>query len=295
MELNTDIVDTPPRDAASIVMLRDSEAGLQVLLVRRHAQTAVLGGACVFPGGKLDADDSSDALLARLDHTPDELHARLAEPALAPRKAAACFVAAAREAFEEAGVLFMQTDGPHAAAVDAAACASLRAGEAFGALLARLNLRLDSEALAPWSRWITPRQPSIMRTRFDTRFFLAAAPAGQEATQDDYEVTELLWRTPRAALEQYRDRVIDLAPPQIISLAHLARFATVQAALADARSRAPALIAPEPFEDGGARVLTYPGDARHSVRQRALPCPTRLRYQNGLFLPEQGFEALFAP
>ena len=60
MELHTGTVDTPPRDAASVVMLRDSQDGLQVLLVRRHAQTAVLGGACVFPGGKLDEDDGSD-------------------------------------------------------------------------------------------------------------------------------------------------------------------------------------------------------------------------------------------
>jgi len=288
MELQTGTIDTPPRDAASVVMLRDGPDGLQVLLVRRHAQTAVLGGACVFPGGKLDEDDGSDAMLARLNHTPDELHARLAEPALAPRRAAACFVAAAREAFEEVGVLYMQ--GAKSAT---GAAASLRAGEPFGDLLARLDLTLDSDALAPWSRWITPRQSSVMTKRFDTRFFLAAVPAGQEALQDDHEVTELLWRTPRAALEAYRDHVIDLAPPQIVSLAHLARFAGVQAALADARGRAPALIAPEPFDDNGVRVLTYPGDERHSVRQRALPCPTRLRYQNGRFLPEQGFEAFF--
>jgi len=289
MKLHTGTIDTPPRDAASVVMLRDSPDGLQVLLVRRHAQTAVLGGACVFPGGKLDDQDGGDAVLARLGRTPDELHARLAEPALAPRRAAACFVAAAREAFEEVGVLYATQGAQHAAQ----AAPSLRAGEPFGDLLARLDLTLDSDALAPWSRWITPRQPSVMNKRFDTRFFLAAAPAGQDAMHDGHEVTELLWRTPRAALEAYRDHVIDLAPPQIISLAHLARFAGVQAALADARGRPPALIAPEPFDDHGVRVLTYPGDERHSVRQRALPCPTRLRYENERFLPEGGFEAFF--
>jgi len=293
MKLQTGTIDTPPRDAASIVMLRDGQDGLQVLLVRRHAQTAVLGGACVFPGGKLDDQDSSDAVLGRLDRTPGELHARLAEPALAPRTAAACFVAAAREAFEEVGVLYMREADRREPSPATNAAASLRAGEPFGTLLARLNLKLDSDALVPWSRWITPRQSSVMTKRFDTRFFLAAAPAGQDAMHDGHEVTELLWRTPRAALEAYRDNAIDLAPPQIISLAHLARFASVQAALADAHSRAPALIEPEPFDDDGVRVLTYPGDARHSVRQRALPCPTRLRYQNGRFLPEQGFEALF--
>ncbi|HPR44888.1 MAG TPA: NUDIX hydrolase [Ottowia sp.] len=294
MELNQATIDTPPRDAASIVMIRDGAAGLEVLLVRRHVQTAVLGGACVFPGGKVDADDSSPAVQARLDRTPAELHARLAEPDLSPGQAAACFAAAAREAFEEAGVLYMQVGGQEVATVDADACASLRAGEPFGALLARLNLTLDTDALVPWSRWITPRQPSVMNKRFDTRFFLAAAPPEQVATHDDHEVTELLWRTPRAALEQYRDHVIDLAPPQIISLAHLARFASAETALADARGRQPPLIQPEPYDENGTRVLTYPGDPRHSVPERALPCPTRLRYHDKRFLPEQGFEAFFA-
>ena len=98
MELNHDIIDTPPRDAASVVMLRDAPDGLQVLLLRRHADSAVLGGAYVFPGGKVDAADASADTLARLDRAPAELHARLGEPALSANQAAALYVAAAREA-----------------------------------------------------------------------------------------------------------------------------------------------------------------------------------------------------
>ncbi len=98
----------------------------------------------------------------------------------------------------------------------------------------------------------------------------------------------------RAALEQYREGRIDLAPPQIMSLAHLARHADVASVLAEARSKAPALVQPEPFDDEqGVRVLCYPGDPRHSVPERALPGPTRLRYQGRRFLPGGGFEALF--
>lgn len=277
--------ETAPRDAASIVMIRDGEAGLEVLLVRRHAASAVLGGACVFPGGKVDAADGSATMLARLDHTPAELQARLGEATLSPRQAAACFSAAARETFEEVGVLYAR-GGPAGPA---------RPGEPFGLLLTRLGLTLDTEALAPWSRWITPRHSLRMNRRFDTRFFLAAARADQVARADAHEVSRLFWATPRAALEQYRDGVIDLIPPQLISLAHLARFGDVEAALADARSRPPALIEPEHYEEDGATLMAYPGDARHSVRTRALPAPTRLYWRGQRFMPEHGFEGFFAP
>ena len=93
MELNHDIIDTPPRDAASVVMLRDGAQGLEVLLMRRHTDSAVLGGAYVFPGGKVDAADAGADTLARLDRAPAELHARLGEPALSPEQAAAFYVA----------------------------------------------------------------------------------------------------------------------------------------------------------------------------------------------------------
>lgn len=93
MELNHDIIDTPPRDSASVVMLRYSADGLQVLLMRRHTDSAVLGGAYVFPGGKVDAADSAPEMLALLDRPMAELHARVAEPALSPEQAAAFYVA----------------------------------------------------------------------------------------------------------------------------------------------------------------------------------------------------------
>lgn len=296
MELNSHVIDTPPRDAASVVMIRDGAQGLEVLLVRRHTDSSVLGGACVFPGGKVDAADSSADLLARLDRAPSELHARVGETALTPEQAAGLYVAAAREAFEEAGVLYQQVGDTEVATVDATARASLQAGEAFGALLARLGLTLDTDALIPWSRWITPRRPSVMNKRFDTRFFLAAVPRDQTARHDDFETTEALWLTPRDALGDYEAGRIDLAPPQIMGLGHLARFTNIAHAKADALTRQPPLIEPESFEENGTRVLCYPGDERHSVRERALPTPaTRLVWQDKRFQPPGGFKVFFQP
>lgn len=282
--------DSPVRDAASIVMLRDGLAGLEVFLVKRHGLSDVLGGAYVFPGGKVDREDANLDMAAHLDAPLHSLHAALGEPALDEMAAAVLHVAAVREAFEETGVLYAQ-------GIDAAGARQaldlMREGRAFDEVLALAGLRLAASRLRPWSRWITPSVGGVMRKRFDTRFFIAAIPEGQVARHDDHEATDSAWLTPRIALRQYWDGHIELAPPQIMSLAHLARYPNVQDALDAARRRLPPVILPEPFEAEGCRCVCYPGDELHSVRERALPGPTRLHYRNGRFEPAGGFDALF--
>lgn len=296
MDLNDKLLDTPPRDSASVVMLRDDAAGLQVLLMRRHTDSAVLGGAYVFPGGKVEGADAAPDMLARLDRDAQALHARLGEPALTPVQAAAFFVAAAREAAEESGLLLLQRGDTEIALHSADACARLRAGESLAALLAEHDARLDTDALAPWSRWITPRHSTVMTRRFDTRFFLAAAPPAQQTRIDDYEVTEARWLTPLSALKQYAAHEIDLAPPQIVSLLHLLQYRNVADAMQHARQRTPPLIEPEPVQTADTRALCYPGDAEHPVPSRALPAhvPTRLVWRNKRFEPPEGFAEILA-
>ena len=293
LELNTDIVTGPPRPAATVIMLRDgegSDTSLEVFLIRRHIKSNVLGGAFVFPGGKVDALDATLDMAAHIDQPLADLHAALNEPDIDESTAAGLYIAAVREVFEESGILFAE-NATHEHATRASAM--LSEGKAFAAVLANMKLRLQTISLAPWSRWITPPMPSVMNKRFDTRFFVAAAPAGQVASHDNFEATESVWLKPRAALEQHRDGLIEMAPPQIMTLAHLSRFASVQAAMAFAVSRKPPVILPQPFELDGTRVICYPGDERHDVKVRAMPGPTRLRYRNKLFEPLDGFEALF--
>lgn len=287
MELNSQVPTAPPRDAATVVMLRDTPHGLEVFLVKRHGLSDVLGGAYVFPGGKLDASDSLLDPLAHLDQDPAQLHAALAEPETDVRTATGLYVAALREAFEESRVLFSQDI--------ATARAALQQDKAkpFNHMLAEQQVRLQTRHVLPWSRWITPRMPSVSSKRFDTRFFVAAMPPEQEATHDNHEATESVWLPPRAALEQYWNRQIELAPPQIMSLAHLARHRDVTSVMDAARTNPPPLILPETFDVGGTRVLCYPGDPAHSVTKRALPGPSRLLFQNKRFEPVDGFEALF--
>lgn len=282
-----------PRAAATLVLLRDSATGPEVLLLRRHAQASNMAGVYVFPGGKLDAEDSTLDAATHLDQPLATLHERLNEPDTDSATAAGLYVAALREALEECGLLLAEPLGG-ATPVDAArARAMLRAGQPFAQVLAALQLRLQTRQLAPWSRWITPLAPTVGTRRFDTRFFVAQAPAGQTARHDDEETTDSVWLAPRTALEQYRDGHIDLAPPQIMSLAHLARHASVATVLEAAHRQRPPLIQPEPFDHDGVRVICYPGDAMHPVRERALPGPTRLNYRERRFTPEEGFDALF--
>ena len=282
-----------PRAAATVVLLRDSTAGPEVLLLRRNAQASNMAGVYVFPGGKLDDDDATLDADTHLDQPHATLHANLNEPDTHSATAAGLYVAALREALEECGLLLAEPLGGTSAVNATRARAMLREGQPFAQVLGALQLRLQTRQLAPWSRWVTPLAPTMGTRRFDTRFFVAQAPADQTALHDNEETTDSVWLAPRAALEQYRDGRIDLAPPQIMSLAHLARHASVASVLDAARRQPPPLILPEPFDHDGVRVLCYPGDAMHPVRERALPGPTRLHYHARRFTPEDGFEALF--
>ena len=284
MELNSEIPTLPPRDAATVVLLRDGAQGLEVFLVKRHGLSDVLGGAYVFPGGKLDAADCDTAHHAHFDRDAALLHEALGESATDQATACGLFVAALRETFEESGVLFASATDGHMGTT----------AQEFHTRLAAQQLRLHTSAVQPWTRWITPRMPSVTNKRFDTRFFIAAMPQGQLAAHDNIEATESAWLQPRIALEQYWNREIELAPPQIMSLAQLSRHATVTSALTEAASRPPPVIMPEAFNEDGARVICYPGDAQHSVQDRAMPGPSRLFWRNKRFEPEGGFDALFA-
>lgn len=283
-------VHTPPRAAATVVLLRDGERGPEVLMLRRHGSSDVLGGAYVFPGGKLDDADSDDAAIGRAGAPAEALRARLGEPGLEARVAAGFFVAACRETFEEANVLLAR--GADAGLAERASRRA-REGVGFAPLLAELGLELASDALVPWTRWITPKVPAMMNKRFDARFFVAALPQGQQARHDEHEATDSVWLTPRAAIERYRRREMVLAPAQIMSLAQVGRHGSVASVLDEARRRPPPVIEPESFEADGVRTLVYPGDERHAVRERAMPGPTRLVARESRFEPPGGFDALF--
>jgi 8-oxo-dGTP pyrophosphatase MutT (NUDIX family) len=289
-------VDIPPRAAATVVLLRDAtgadgRTGVEAFMLKRHGEDSVLAGAYVFPGGKIDREDAEPEAVERLGQAPGVLRDRLGEPELDEAAAAAVFMAAFRETFEETGVLLAtgadRTDADRASAL-------CREGLGFVEVLEHLDLRLDPSRLCPWSRWITPRVPTMMRKRFDTRFLVALMPSAQQAHADERESAGGEWLAPRTALRRYWDREIDLAAPQIMTLAHLSRFDGIDAVIAESRRRPPPLIQPQPYEVEGGRLLCYPGDERHPVRERVMPGPTRMVFSQGRFLPEGGFDAWFS-
>jgi 8-oxo-dGTP pyrophosphatase MutT (NUDIX family) len=300
MQLNSEVITTPPRASATVVLLRDTpQKGLEVFLLRRHKDSAVLGGAYVFPGGKLDEADSSEHVLRHLDRETHHLHTSLAEPEIQADMAAGLYVAAIREALEECGVLFARARNSDALAHDTVQRAQwqkrLHAGETFADVLASGDLQLDTQNLAPWSRWITPRMPSVTSKRFDTRFFVAVLPPSQTPIHDDVEAIDSIWLSPRDALLKYWDRGISMAPPQIMTLVNLLPYGDCASVLRAALARKPSAVMPETFDADGLRHICYPGDPQHSIKEKAMLGPTRLRFIEGRFEPKDGVGAFLDP
>ena len=269
-----------PRDAATVVLLRDAAKrgrGMEVYLVKRSRTVDFMAGAHVFPGGRLDKNDSAATACALLSATAATLQARLGEP-LPAMQAAGLYVAAIRETFEEAGLLF----GRFAAGWSTG---DARAAVAGGAQFATLMERIDAAALVPWARWVTPE---ISPRRFDARFFLARTPAGQEPRVDGHEATEGLWLTPAEALGRWLDDEMLLAPATAKSLDALLAYPAVDAALAAAAARTPPIMLPHVWNDKerGQAYISLPGDPRHPVREDALGGNIlRLQLETGRYRP----------
>ncbi len=270
---------TPPKDAATVMLLRErAGGGFEIFMVRRHTKSGFMGGAYVFPGGKLDADDSSDAVLDRVEgRTPLEAAQALGEGD-DPRRAAGLFVAAVRETFEEAGVLLADTE---AGADLAAARRRLEEGAPFGDVLAALSARLRLDRVVPWARWVTP---AVEPRRYDTRFFLAVAPAEQEAAHDRRETTEAAWMAPTEALERECRGEIQLPPPTLRNLELLRELESVDSVLRLAAGRTPPYVDPVFLDAGGVWVLALPGDPGHPTRERAVEGPTRFTLRDGRWI-----------
>ncbi|MFW5877074.1 MAG: NUDIX hydrolase [Myxococcota bacterium] len=265
----------PPRDSATVLLLREGEAGFEVFLVRRHGKSAFMGGAHVFPGGTVDPQDRDPALWALASgHSPDTAADALGEEDR--DRSMALYCAAIRETFEEAGVLLAAE--PAAETELRQARRRLVAGTPFAPLVRELGVGLGLDRLVPHSRWITP---VVEPRRYDARFLVAAVPAGQQAEHDRLETTAGAWVTPPAALERERAGEIQLPPPTLRTLEALAAHGSVEAVLREARARRPRPILPVFHPVGDALVLSLPGDPDHPESERALPGPTRLVLENG--------------
>lgn len=217
------------RAAATLVLARDGAEGLEVLLVKR-GEAGDFPGLHVFPGGLVDPADADPRLIAasRRDMAS-------ADRLLAADTALPCFIAAVRESLEEVGVLLV--DGHHDSARVRDWQQRLLAREfTFADLVARESLQLGTDRLGYLSHWVTP--VGIPR-RYDTRFLVAAMPAGQPVQVDGREAVSHDWLRPSAALAANARSELRLIFPTIRNLEALAAFATTAELLAHAQSVRP--------------------------------------------------------
>ncbi|MGK3993853.1 NUDIX hydrolase [Sorangium sp. So ce1024] len=263
-----------------MIVLRDGRAGIEVFCVRRHASSSFMGGAVVFPGGKVDARDGAEVWRDRATEPP----ARAAVFATEEASARALCVAACRETLEEGAIL--PTDAALSGDALDAVGRELAAGTPLDAALERRGLKLALGALVPWARWITPLAE---QRRFDARFFLLPLPRGQVGRHDGYETTMSFWAAPAAILARAERGEIFLAPPTSRTLELLSAAADVRSAVALAERQSLLPICPRFVPGDGAEppYLALPGDPSHETRERGVEGPTRYVLRNGRFVAEE--------
>ena len=249
--------------AATILLVRDSEDGLEVFMVVRHHQIDFASGALVFPGGKVDKRDTAEGVRDLVDGAEG-----LSDWELGMR------VAAIREAFEESGVLLAREVGRDDI-VPAARVAQLESyrqrlndGDVgISDFLQTEGLRLALDQLVPFAHWITP---DMMPKRFDTHFYVAAAPLDHVAIHDGSESVDSVWIKPDVALAEAEAGTRTVIFPTRMNVWKLAQTASSAEAISVARSTEIVTVLPkvEKREDGA--VLKIPAEAGYCVTEEPL-------------------------
>lgn len=243
---------TPARPASTVLLVRDAADGMEVFMVVRHHQIDFASGALVFPGGSIDKEDFDIAAdLSRCGgyHGLDD-------------KARGFRVAAIRETFEECGVLLARPRGAREL-VDGARVAEIATraqGRSFGELIAAEDLELALDQLTPFAHWITP---VVLPKRFDTHFFIAAAPADQLALHDGSESVDSVWINPNRALEEAKTGKYTIIFATRLNVEMLGRQNDVAAAIDAAQTRRIVTVQPEASkkESGKGFTLRIPLEA----------------------------------
>ena len=238
----------PTKPAATVLLVRDGKSGLEVFMVVRHHQIDFASGALVFPGGKVEEDDYVIAAdPARCGATGD----------LDPT-ARALRVAALRETFEECGVLLARPRGG-SVLLDGQRCANIAAkGLSFADMLDSEDLELALDTLTPFAHWITP---PIMPKRFDTHFYVVAAPRDQIAMHDGSESVDSIWLNPPQGLADAEAGKYTLVFATKLNLQMLGESPDAASAIAAARARRIVTVEPIAVKNERGYTLTIPLEA----------------------------------
>jgi len=277
------------RPAATVIVLCDTAAGPEVFMVRRHEATAFMGGAWVFPGGRVDTGDAAVADPSWCDGLDSG-----SLPGLTPEASVAHRLAAVRELFEEANVLlardapgrFVSTSDPAAHDRFAQDRRDIHAGtRSLRDVAERERLRLALDVLVPFARWQTPPVDS---RQFDAWFFMTLVPPAQAPRVDELETTHGAWLKPADALARATAGEITLPPPTWTTLREIESFPTVADALGWAAARRIEPREPLLHEADGERFLLLPGDPLNPQPwHEPPPQETRFRLVAGRWTPER--------
>jgi len=279
-----------PRDSATLIVVRasrGSDGGIEIFCVERH-KTGFLGGAVVFPGGKLDASDLDPAWESCATAALATMRERGAPIADDPATRRGLAVAACREALEEAAILPVDGVPPSHAELLACRAEMARDPGALRTMLVSRGLRLDLASLHPLARWITPVAES---RRFDTRFFVFVSSGDVTGAHDDHETTASFWASPADVLARYEAGALVLAPPTHRTLQVLSTARDTAEAIAIASRSCLDPICPRAIRQrdaaGETVAIVLPGDPEHEVRVPRVPGPSRYVLRDGRFVSEE--------
>jgi 8-oxo-dGTP pyrophosphatase MutT (NUDIX family) len=256
----------PPQDSATVIVLRDAPAGLEVFMLERHLKSDFVGGAYVFPGGKVDDADCDPALQDFIDGPPASEAAALVQAP--PGRALGFHLCAIRETFEESGVLLAR-DAKSGEIVRLDGDDRARFADARRALIARetdllrmaraLDIRYALDLMFYSARWITPEG---LHRRYDARFFISALPEGQTPVHDAVETTASLWVRPQDALKRARAGELMVIFPTRKTLEELATHNSVAEAIASTVDKEIIALLPKLVIHEGMPRVVLPGDDR---------------------------------
>jgi len=258
-------------DSASVLIIRDGDAHarygtLQILMVKRHPDMRFAGGAYVFPGGKLDPadraleeDDQKNACPNISSEINQDVSPNI-RPDISPEFSGLRY-AALREVFEETGLIIGTHNGQaigeaQRKAIDKTYRSSVLDGSiSLAQFLQKTGVTLDMKDCFPFAHWITPKNYSM---RFDTRFFLCAAPDGQMPSPDGHEITDVEWMYPMALVEE-SDGLLMF--PTMMNLKQLGQARSVSEAIKSLKNKKITTVTPEVVKGEKTRFRKIPETA----------------------------------
>jgi 8-oxo-dGTP pyrophosphatase MutT (NUDIX family) len=264
-----------PKNAATVILLKEKEPeGFEVFLLKRHEKSSFMGGNFVYPGGRVDKDDGSLEICSFSKGITFDEAQKILGGTFSPDESFAHWIAGIRELFEEAGVLLaydqegnlFQIRNQDEQEKFLHYRESLqKSGLTICEMAQKEKLLFALDQLHYYAHWITPEARS---ERFDTRFFLARYPSGQEASHDQKETTAGIWITPQKALEENLKGEVFLSPPTLKTLEDLLRFKTIDEVFTSLKNMKIRPILPILTKITSGPLIIFPWDPEYEIYQK---------------------------